>query len=103
MGVQAAPGSPPHEWHPPWPLLPCCSGGSVSSHLIDHAPCPCLVVPSAHMGIDDGRDTADEEALGTSPTSPPGWLASSVDSITGWALQQACGEAGAAALTSVPA
>lgn len=73
---------PPFTHLPHTSLLPC-SGGSVSSHLIDHAPCPCLVVPSAHMGIDDVRDSVDEEALGTSPTSPSGWLAASLDSITG--------------------
>ena len=47
----------------------CCSGGGVSSHLIDHAPCPCLAVPYKFMGLEDGRDTAEEEGA-TSPTSP---------------------------------
>jgi hypothetical protein len=46
-----------------------CSGGGVSSHLIDHAPCPCLAVPYKYMGLEDGRDTADEEGT-ASPTSP---------------------------------
>lgn len=45
-------------------------GGGVSSHLIDNAPCPCLVVPYKYMGVDDGP-TGDEELSG-SPTSPPG-------------------------------
>lgn len=56
----------------------------MSSFLIDHAPCPCLVVPYKHMGIDDGRDTADEELMGTSPSSPLGWMTAAMDAVTGW-------------------
>ena len=30
---------------------PLCSGGGVSSHLIDNAPCPCLIVPYRYIGV----------------------------------------------------
>lgn len=29
------------------------SGGSVSGHLIDHCPCPCLVVPYSYLGLEE--------------------------------------------------
>ncbi|PRW57460.1 universal stress [Chlorella sorokiniana] len=54
------------------------SGGGVSSHLIDNAPCPCLIVPYRYIGVhvDEGRDTADEEvgegSLSPYPSSLPG-------------------------------
>lgn len=45
------------------------SGGSVSGHLIDNAPCPCLVVPHRYLGL---TSALDEDMLGTSPmTSSP--------------------------------
>ncbi|KAL4451801.1 hypothetical protein ABPG75_007463 [Micractinium tetrahymenae] len=53
------------------------SGGGVSSHLIDNASCPCLVVPYKWMGVDDGG-TIDEE-LASSPSSP------AAASLSGWA------------------
>jgi nucleotide-binding universal stress UspA family protein len=46
------------------------SGGSVSGHLIDHAPCPALVVPYRALNIP--RDEDDEPL---SPRSPPGGAA----------------------------
>lgn len=67
------------------------SGGGVSSHLIDNAPCPCLVVPYKWMGVDDGG-TGDEE-LGSSPSSP------AAASLAGWASPGAAGTSDAAVQT----
>ncbi|KAL4419509.1 hypothetical protein ABPG77_002295 [Micractinium sp. CCAP 211/92] len=71
------------------------SGGGVSSHLIDNAPCPCLVVPYKWMGVDDGA-TGDEE-LGSSPSSP------AAASLASWTGAGAAGTHDAAVQTEGPA
>lgn len=45
------------------------TGASISSHLIDHADCPVLVVPHAFLGIEE-EDEAQESALSIAPASP---------------------------------
>lgn len=78
------------------------SGGGVSSHLIDNASCPCLVVPYKVMGVDDGG-TGDEE-LASSPSSPAaaslaGWMSPDA----GQATAGAAGTANAVSQTEGPA
>lgn len=47
------------------------SGGSVSGYLIDHAPCPCLVLPLKAMGVSvaDGEDEERDAEAVISPNS----------------------------------
>ena len=49
------------------------SGGSVSGYLVDHAPCPCLVIPYKSMGLapEGGGASADDELDLGSPTGLP--------------------------------
>lgn len=79
------------------------SGGGVSSHLIDNAPCPCLIVPYRYIGVhvEEGRDTADEEvgegSLSPYPSSLPGLGSSPPASREGLSVMEGSPVAGGAA------